>query len=139
MGTALLILLMALVIHYPRKSGPARIKREGEFDPPKIDVTFNGDYKEEMELDTGASLTQITEKMAKTLNVKKVGDTEFTFADGSKKKWPIGIVDSIEVGGAKEENVIVAINTDSNIKLLGQSFFGKHEVIIKTDVVEFRS
>ena len=128
---------MALVIHYPRKSGPARISREDDFDTPKIDVTFNSVYTEEMTLDTGASFTTITEKMAQTLNVKKEGEAEFIFADGSTKKWPVGIVDSIEVGGAKVENVVVAINSGST-KLLGQSFFGKHEVIIKSDVVEFR-
>jgi hypothetical protein len=48
---------------------------------------------------------------------------------------PLGEVESIEVGGAKVENVLVAIG---NVPLLGQSFFGNHEVIIKRDVVEFR-
>lgn len=136
MAIALLILLIALVIHYPRQSGPARVKKSSHFDVPKIDVIFNEDYKEEMMLDTGASITTITEKMARDLNVKKESEAELILADGSKKKLPIGTVNSIEVGGAKVENVLVAIG---NSKLLGQSFFGKYDVIIKNDIVKFRS
>jgi predicted aspartyl protease len=135
MELALLMLLIALVIHYPHKSGPARIKR-GDDLTPRIDVTFNGDYEEEMMLDTGASLTTITQDMAKTLKVKPVGEGVFTLADGKKVKMPIGEVDSIEVGGAKVENVAVAIGGDT--PLLGQNFYGDREVLIKRDVVEFR-
>jgi aspartyl protease family protein len=135
MELALLIVLMALVIHYPRKSGPARINRKSDLDVPRIEVTFNDNQTEEMILDTGASITTITPKMAKNLNVTLLGAGKFTLADGSHVVMPVGKVDSIEVGGAKVENVQVAIGGDA---LLGQSFFGKHEVIIKQDVVEFR-
>ncbi|MBW4626590.1 MAG: retroviral-like aspartic protease family protein [Brasilonema octagenarum HA4186-MV1] len=134
MELALLVLLMALVIHFPRKSGPARVQR-GNSLTPRIEVTFNDEHKEEMILDTGASVTTITQNMAKTLKVKPVGEAVFTLADNKQVKMPIGKVESIEVGGAKVENVVVAIG---NVPLLGQSFFGNHEVIIKRDVVEFR-
>ena len=134
MELALLVLLMALVIHFPRKSGPARVLREDSL-TPRIEVTFNDEHKEEMMLDTGASLTTITQNMAKTLKVKPLGEGVFTLADNKQVKMPIGKVESIEVGGAKVENVVVAIG---NVPLLGQSFFGNHEVIIKRDVVEFR-
>lgn len=127
--------LIALVIHYPRKSGPARIKR-GDDLTPRIEVTFNDDYKEEMVLDTGASLTTITQDMAKTLKVKPVGEGVFILADGKKVKMPIGEVKSIEVGGAKVDNVKVAIGGGD--ALLGQNFYGDREVLIKRDVVEFR-
>ena len=134
MELALLVLLMALVIHFPRKSGPARVQR-GDSLTPTIEVTFNDEHKEEMMLDTGASVTTITQNMAKTLKVKPVGEQIFILADGKEVKMPIGEVKSIEVGGAKVENVEVAIG---NVPLLGQSFFGKHEIILKRDVVEFR-
>ncbi|MEH1787146.1 retropepsin-like aspartic protease [Nostoc sp.] len=133
MELALLVALMALVIHYPRKSGPAPIKR-GFDRTPRIKVTFNDDYTEEMMLDTGASITTITQAMAKTLKVKPIGERYFELADGKIIKYPIGEVDSIEVGGAKLENVEVAIGGSA---LLGQNFFGDREVIIKSDVVEF--
>ncbi|WP_414587525.1 TIGR02281 family clan AA aspartic protease [Scytonema sp. PCC 10023] len=136
MELALLMLLIALVIHYPRKSGPAQIKR-GDDLTPRIDVTFNDDYQQEMMLDTGASLTTITQEMAKTLKVKPVGEGVFILADGKKVKMPIGEVKSIEVGGAKAENVEVAIG-GGDTPLLGQSFFADREVLIKRDVVEFR-
>ncbi|NMF65290.1 retropepsin-like aspartic protease family protein [Brasilonema octagenarum] len=134
MELALLVLLMAMVIHFPRKSGPAIIKRESD-DLPRIKATFNDDYQQEMILDTGASVTTITQNMAKTLKVKPVGEAVFTLADNKQVKMPLAEVESIEVGGAKVENVLVAIG---NVPLLGQSFFGNHEVIIKRDVVEFR-
>ncbi|NJM73942.1 MAG: hypothetical protein HC862_29680 [Scytonema sp. RU_4_4] len=134
MELALLIILMALVIHFPRKSGPARIQR-GDNLTPIIEVIFNDEHKEEMILDTGATFTTITQNMAKTLKVKPLGEQVFTLADGKTVKMPIGEVQSIEVGGAKVENVRVAIG---NMPLLGQTFFGNHEVIIKHDVVEFR-
>jgi len=120
MELALLVVLMALVIHYPQKSGPARISRKHDLDAPRIEVTFNGDYTEEMMLDTGASLTSITQETAKTLNVKPLGVGTFILADGTNVILPIGKVDSIEVGGAKVENVDVAIGGDTG--LLGQSF-----------------
>jgi predicted aspartyl protease len=135
MELALLMLLIALVIHYPRKSEPARIKR-GDDLTPRIEVTFNDDYTEEMVLDTGASLTTITQDMAKTLKVKPVGEGVFILADGKEVKMPIGEVKSIEVGGTKVDNVKVAIGGGD--ALLGQNFYGDREVLIKRDVVEFR-
>ncbi|MBO3464170.1 retroviral-like aspartic protease family protein [Aetokthonos hydrillicola Thurmond2011] len=135
MGTALFILLMALVVHYPRRSGPAPIKRSKSLNPT-IDVTFNDTHVYEMTLDTGATTTVITEQMAKALKVEKTGILPAQIADGSIVVWPTGTVDSIEVGGVKCKDVKVAISP--NTKLLGQSFFGKLDMIIKNDVLEFR-
>ncbi|MBP5976627.1 retroviral-like aspartic protease family protein [Brasilonema sp. CT11] len=133
MELVLLVLLMALVIHFPRKSGPAIIKREND-DLPRIKATFNDDYQQEMILDTGATLTSITKKMADELKVERMGKVRIITGGGVVVR-DFGTVDSIEVGGAKVENVEVTIG---DVPLLGQSFFGNHEVIIKRDVVEFR-
>lgn len=137
---ALLVLLLAINIHYPRKEGPARIKRRTS-GIPIIDVTFNGKQKFEMMLDTGASGTVITPKMANALRVKPVGKIKATIADGKQTEFLVGFVDSIEAGGVKVTDVPVAIGgSDANPGLLGQDFFGDYEIRINpnSNVIEFR-
>jgi predicted aspartyl protease len=137
MEFAVAVLLAILIIHYPRNDGPAKIKRRSG-GCPIIDVTFNGEYEQEMLVDTGASKTTINKKMADNLNVKPVKDGYFIMASGKVEKFPIGFVDSIEVNGTKVDNVEVAIlDSSKEVGLLGQNFFGKYDVTIKRDEIEF--
>ncbi|MDF5728670.1 MAG: retropepsin-like aspartic protease [Rhizonema sp. PD38] len=137
MEIAIVLLLAALIIHYPRKDGPAIIKRR-DGGCPIIDVTFDGDREEEMMLDTGASQTIINKKTADNLKVKPIGEKHFVMASGKLEKMPIGYVNSIEAGGVKVDNIEVAIlDSNKEIGLLGQNFFEKYDIIIQRDAIEF--
>jgi len=114
----------------------AKIKRRAA-GTPVIDVVFNGDKTFEMIVDTGASGTLITQRMATALGVRPVGIGRAGIADGSVVEFPIGVVRSIRVGGAAIQNVQVAIAKQMQIGLLGHDFFGNYDVKIKKDVVEF--
>ena len=114
----------------------AKIKRRAG-GTPVIDVVFNGNKTFEMIVDTGASGTLITQRMATALGVKPVRTERAGIADGSVVEFPIGRVQSMGVGGALIKNVEVAIAKQMEIGLLGHDFFGNYDVKIKKDVVEF--
>jgi aspartyl protease family protein len=138
MEFAVAVLLAFLIIHYPRNDGPAKIKRRTNGGCPIVDATFNGDYEQEMLVDTGASKTSINKKMAEELKVEPVREGYFIMASGKVEKYPIGFVKSIEVGETKVDNVEVAIiDSGEEVGLLGQNFFGKYDVTIKRDEIEF--
>ena len=106
---------------------------------PIIEVTFNGNQPFEMILDTGASGTVITQKMANALAVVQVGRAKANTASSKAVEFPIGYINSMEVGGVKVNRVAVAIaGTDLETGLLGHDFFGDYDITIKRDVVEFR-
>ncbi|MEG4289682.1 retropepsin-like aspartic protease [Microcoleus sp. C2C3] len=114
----------------------AKIKRRAG-GTPVIDVVFNGNKTFEMIVDTGASGTLISQRMATALGVRPVRTVRAGIADGSVVVFPIGVVRSIRVGGAAIQNVEVAIAKQMQIGLLGHDFFGNYDVKIKKDVVEF--
>ena len=125
----------------PKPSGnqkvfQAKIKRRAG-GTPVIDVVFNGNKTFEMIVDTGASGTLISQRMATALGVRPVRTVRAGIADGSVVEFPIGVVRSIRVGGAVIQNVEVAIAKQMQIGLLGHDFFGNYDVKIKKDVVEF--
>ncbi|MEC4880785.1 MAG: retropepsin-like aspartic protease [Scytonema sp. PMC 1070.18] len=104
---------------------------------PVIDVIFNGKQAFEMIVDTGASRTLITSKMASLLKLKATGIMQAEIADGSQVQFSTGEVKSIAVGGATVNNVDVAIAPKAGIGLLGHDFFGDYDVKILEQVVEF--
>ncbi|MEX0270110.1 TIGR02281 family clan AA aspartic protease [Leptolyngbyaceae cyanobacterium UHCC 1019] len=104
---------------------------------PVIDVTFNGNQKFEMLLDTGASGTLITRSMARALQIPIVGAGQFTMADGRTILMPLGRLSSISIQGARVNNVNVAIANDAADGLLGHDFLGNYDITIKRDVIEF--
>src|SRR4028119_1388341 len=71
---------------------------------PVIDVLFNGNKTFEMIVDTGASGTLISQRMATALGVRPVRTVRAGIADGSVVEFPIGVVRSIRVGGAVIQN-----------------------------------
>ncbi len=103
---------------------------------PVIDVTFNGNQKFEMLLDTGASGTLITRSMARALQIPIVGAGQFTMADGRTIVMPLGRLNSISIEGARVSNVNVAIANDAAEGLLGHDFLGNYDIKIKRDVIE---
>ncbi len=106
---------------------------------PIIEVTFNGTQRFEMIVDTGASGTVITQKIANALGVVTVGKAKANTASAKAVEFPIGYLDSIEAGGMMVNKVPVAIaGTELETGLLGHDFFGNYDVTIKRNVVEFR-
>ena len=107
---------------------------------PVIDVTLNGTSKFEMIVDTGASGTVLTQETANALGLVPVAKAKANTASAKAVEFPIGYVDSIQVGGALVKDVPVAIAPASVLEtgLLGHDFFGNYDVTIKRDVVEFR-
>ena len=107
---------------------------------PVINVTFNGGQQFDMILDTGASGTLVTPAMATALNLTPVGQTRVNTASSRNVTLSLGYVNSIEVGGAIAQNVLVAISgPELSIGLLGQDFFGRYDVTIRQNEVELRA
>jgi predicted aspartyl protease len=106
---------------------------------PIIEVTFNGGQAFEMIVDTGASGTVITQSMANVMGVIPVGKAKANTASSKSVVFPIGYVDSMQVGGVKVNRTAVAIaGNELETGLLGHDFFGNYDITIKRDVVEFR-
>ncbi len=106
---------------------------------PIIEVTFNGQKQFEMIVDTGASGTVITQQMANALGVVPVGRARANTASSKAVEFPVGYVNSMEVGGVMVNRVPVAIaGLELETGLLGHDFFGNYDVTIKRNVVEFR-
>lgn len=106
---------------------------------PIVEVTFNGQQKFEMIVDTGASGTVITQEMANALGIVTVGRAKANTASSRAVEFPVGYVNSMAVGGVIVNKVPVAIaGADLETGLLGHDFFGNYDVTIKRNVVEFR-
>ncbi len=106
---------------------------------PIVEVTFNGQQKFEMIVDTGASGTVITQEMADTLGIVPVGKAKANTASSRAVEFSVGYVQSMALGGVTVNRVPVAIaGTELETGLLGHDFFGNYDVTIKRNVVEFR-
>ncbi len=101
---------------------------------PIVAVTLNGE-KFPMLLDTGASMTMITEKMARASGFRQQGTERVRVADGRVKEVKKGNVSSIKVGEVEMNNFPVLIG---EVPLLGQNFYGEYNVTIAQDFVVFR-
>ena len=115
----------------------APIKRR-EAGIPVLEVTFNGDRTFEMLLDTGASLTVLTERVARELELEPTGTILIQTPSDASTEFEIADLASISVGGIVREGLQVAIAPSLDIGLLGQDFFSDYDLTIKTDTIEFR-
>jgi predicted aspartyl protease len=106
---------------------------------PVIEVKFNDAQFFEMIVDTGASGTVITQKMAQALQVVPVGKAKANTASSKAVTFPIGYINSMEAGLVKVNQVPVAIaGAELETGLLGHDFFGNYDITIKRDVVQFQ-
>ncbi len=106
---------------------------------PVVEVIFNNDYPLifDMLLDTGASMTLITQRMADALRIVPSGSCQGGVADGSFAIFNLGWVKSVAVQTAVVYNIQVAIAPRSNEGLLGQDFLAHYNVRILENEVEF--
>lgn len=113
------------------------VRRAGN--TPVIRVIFNDKQPFEMIVDTGASGTLITRQMASQLGVTTVAQANVDTASQRNVTFPLGYVQSIAVGGAVANQVLVAVaGPELDIGLLGHDFFGNYDVIIREREVEFQ-
>ncbi|MEC4988408.1 MAG: retropepsin-like aspartic protease [Oscillatoria sp. PMC 1068.18] len=112
-------------------------RREGG--TPVIDVTFNENETFEMLFDTGATGTAINPQMAKTLGVRTEGTILVDTASQNAVPFPYGRLSSVAVGGMTVNNLRVGISPALNLGLLGQDFYGNHDVTIKENTIEIRA
>ena len=103
---------------------------------PVIDVIFNG-KKFEMILDTGASSTLITQRMAIALGLKPTGARQMIIADGSRVRFLTANIGSVTTGGMPARKLTVTVAPNSDIGLLGHDFFDRYDVKIKRSMIEF--
>ncbi len=113
------------------------IKRR-DFGIPVVDVTFNGQHTFEMLFDTGASGITISTDMAEAMGLEAEGEA---FSQTAGGVVPIGLstVSSVKAGELSSSNLQVAINPSLPIGLLGQTFYGHYDVVIKQDTIELRT
>lgn len=112
-------------------------RRQGQ--SPVIDVTFNHRQTFEMLVDTGASITTVTQAMAEALQVEPTGAATFRVASGELVELPMGQVSAIAVNGRVMKNLTVAIvASDEDMGLLGQDFLNQYQITLKRNVIEFQ-
>ena len=104
-----------------------------------IDVTFNNNQTFEMIVDTGASSTVITQKMAVDLDVIPEGTAKADTPSAKGVEFALGKIKSMEAGGLQVNDVKVAIAPELDLGLLGHDFFSNYDIMIKQNVVEFHA
>jgi Tfp pilus assembly protein PilF len=107
---------------------------------PVIEVQFDGQYTFDMILDTGASQTLISGKMAMILGVEITGYRWGTLADGRSVRMETGQVRSIGVGKTESgtlHEVQVNIGDGEIDGLLGQNFLTHYNLRMMSDAIEF--
>ncbi|HBE58745.1 MAG TPA: aspartyl protease [Cyanobacteria bacterium UBA11149] len=104
---------------------------------PIVEIAFNGRIFD-MLFDTGATNTLIPLSAAASLDLKPVGATMVTVADGSRVLLPIAELKSIEADGRIKKKFKVSVAPPSMpFGLLGHDFFEGYDIFIKRDVIEF--
>jgi hypothetical protein len=94
--------------------------RFGRPDVPRLTVRINGKDEIEGIVDSGAVLSIISNRLATSLPVRRLGDFQGTFYGllGEPITVTFGILDTLELGGMVIENVPVAIMPDEKMRFL---------------------
>ena len=105
---------------------------------PVVDVTFNGQHTFEMLFDTGASGITVSTDMAESMGLKAEGQA-FSQTAGGVVPISLSTVSSVKAGELTSSDLQVAINPSLPIGLLGQTYYGHYDVMIKEDTIELRT
>lgn len=103
---------------------------------PVVQVTFNDAKAYEMILDTGASRTLITRRMANELGIAPTGTMTAATASATQVTFDLGEARSISVGSVRLNDAQVSIGDSVNIGLLGNDFLQGYDVTIRNSEVE---
>ena len=92
----------------------------GRPDVPRVTLKVNRKREVEGIIDSGAVLSIISQRLANTLPVKRLGKSEGTFYGllGEPIAVTFGLIETLELGGIVLENVPVAIMPDAKMKFL---------------------
>jgi aspartyl protease family protein len=106
---------------------------------PVVDVMFNNKKSYEMLLDTGASGTAITVRMAEQLDLEPEGMVLVSTPSDNAFPMSITTINSLKVGKGLLRNVKVIVSPSLDIGLLGQDFFRRYDLTIKQNFIEFKA
>lgn len=115
------------------------LRRQGGI--PVISVTFNQRLRFEMLVDSGASMTVITQPMARALGITpaQVVDNRVFHTANGQVVLPIVYVQSISVGGFQRQQLPVAVaGPEMTIGLLGQDFLQQFDVSLRQDHLQLQ-
>ena len=106
-----------------RFSGPATERvnmRIGRPDVPRVDVTINGKKGISAIVDSGAVLSIMSENLAGSLPVRRLGTFEGTFSGllGEPIAVHFGVIEKLEIGRMVIANVPVAIMPDDKMRFV---------------------
>ncbi|HEX2835854.1 MAG TPA: aspartyl protease family protein [Thermoanaerobaculia bacterium] len=101
--------------------------RFGRPDVPRVATRLNGRQNIDAIIDSGAVLSIMSERLARSLPVRGLGEMEGTFFGllGEPIQVRFGILDTLELGDIVIENVPVAIMPDEKMKFLINKREGK--------------
>jgi hypothetical protein len=87
---------------------------------PRIKTRLNGTLDVDSIIDSGAVLSIVSERLAKQIPLRSLGDFEGTFYGllGEPITVRFGILDSLTIGGMVVENVPVAVMPDEKMRFL---------------------
>ena len=119
------------------RSFEVKIKRRQQ-GIPIIDVLFEGKKTYEMLVDTGASGTVLTVRMAEELNLKPERYVLVQTPSSQAVKLRSTTIKSIRVGSGKISNVEVIVSPALRLGLLGQDFLARYNITIKQDTIKFQ-
>jgi len=103
---------------------------------PVVEARFNGERSFEMLFDTGATMTVITESMARELDLEKTGSLPFQTASNNLIYFDTARVSSVQIENKETNNLNIAIAPTLNIGLLGQDFYGAYDITIRSNTIE---
>lgn len=104
---------------------------------PVVEVTFNGQQRFQMLLDTGASRTLLTRSMANQLQLIASGKTTAKTANGISEFETVEL-QSVQFGQGTTNNIRVSVGQDTlNYGLLGHDVYKGYDITLKEDVILF--
>lgn len=108
------------VYHFSGSQSDRVTMQVGRPDVPRIDVRMNDRKNTFAIVDSGAVLSIVSDKLAKTLPVRSIGKFQGTFFGLLDEPIQVdfGILDSLEIGGIRIENVPVAIMPSDKMRFL---------------------
>lgn len=108
------------VYHFTGSQSDRVAMQIGRPEVPRIDVRMNGKKNTFAIVDSGAVLSIVSENLAQTLPVRRLGKFQGTFFGLLDEPIQVdfGLLDSLEIGGIVIENVPVAIMPSDKMRFL---------------------
>jgi len=108
------------IYHFTGSQSDRVAMQLGRPDVPRIDVRMNGKKNTFAIVDSGAVLSIVSDKLAQSLPVRRIGKFQGTFFGLLDEPIQVdfGLLESLEIGGINIENVPVAIMPSDKMRFL---------------------